>query len=219
MQQGAVCVPASAAGWRRPRADAAPPAQRVLRFYAGKLVARLPKTAAGGTTGAPAAGTTDWHIRLADDDVPVACALIATAEYCHEMVGALARSAAKMLDPPLGAQARARSPRPWTSAPAAMRARAQALLSPGSGARGAARARAGQRGGGGGRVPGRGDGVPVGAGAGHRDAPGRGAGRDDARALGVAGGGAPLPRRPARRAGQLRLPACASCSCCRPQRP
>ncbi|KAK9820837.1 hypothetical protein WJX81_002519 [Elliptochloris bilobata] len=78
--------------------------QRVLRFYAGRLVARLPKTAAGGTTGSAAAGATDWHVRLADDDVPVVCALIATAEYCHEMVGALARSAAKMLDPPLGAQ-------------------------------------------------------------------------------------------------------------------
>jgi hypothetical protein len=181
----------SAAG-RRARADPASRAQRVLRFYAGKLVARLPKTAAGGTTGAAAAGTTDWHIRLADDDVPVACALIATAEYCHEMVGALARSAAKMLDPPLGAQARPRPPPPVRRRP---------LSSGGRGARGAARARAGQRGGGGGRVPGRCDGVPIGAGAGHGDAPGRRAGRDDARALGVAGGGAPLPRRPARRAG------------------
>ena len=85
--------------------------QRVLRFYAGRLVARLPKTPAGGTTGSAAAGTTDWHVRLPDDDVPVVCALIATAEYCQEMVGALARSAAKMLDAPLGAQARARSSR------------------------------------------------------------------------------------------------------------
>lgn len=83
--------------------------QRVLRFYAGRLVARLPKTPAGGTTGSATAGTTGWHIRLPDDDVPVVCAVIATAEYCQEMVGALARSAAKMLDAPLGAQARARS--------------------------------------------------------------------------------------------------------------
>ncbi len=87
-------------------------AQRVLRFYAGKLVARLPKTASGGTTGSAAAGTTDWHIRLTDEDVPVVCALIATAEYCHEMVGALARSASTMLDPPLGNQVRRQQPTP-----------------------------------------------------------------------------------------------------------
>ena len=35
------------------------------------------------------------------------CTLIATAEYCSEVVGALGRSVAKTLDPPFGAQARA----------------------------------------------------------------------------------------------------------------
>ena len=34
--------------------------QRVLRAYAAKLIARLPKTASGGTTGNPGAGTIDW---------------------------------------------------------------------------------------------------------------------------------------------------------------
>lgn len=81
--------------------------QRVLHAYAGKLIARLPKTAAGTTTGAAAAGTVDWYIKLNDEDVVVVCTLITTAEYCCEVVGALGRSVAKTLDPPFGAQVRA----------------------------------------------------------------------------------------------------------------
>lgn len=78
--------------------------QRVLRAYATKLITRLPKTAAGGTTGSAGAGTQDWYIRLNDEDVVVVCTIIATAEYCSEVVGALGRNVAKTLDPPFGAQ-------------------------------------------------------------------------------------------------------------------
>ncbi|CAL8463747.1 g3281 [Coccomyxa elongata] len=76
--------------------------QRVLQQYAAKLVARLPKTAAGGTTGQAAAGTQDWYIKLNDEDTVVVCTIIATAEYCMEVVGALGRSVAKTIDPPFG---------------------------------------------------------------------------------------------------------------------
>ena len=69
-----------------------------------KLVTRLPKTAAGGTTGSAGAGTQDWYIRLNDEDVVVVCTIIATAEYCNEVVGALGRNVSKTLDPPFGAQ-------------------------------------------------------------------------------------------------------------------
>ncbi|KAK9837632.1 hypothetical protein WJX74_001749 [Apatococcus lobatus] len=78
--------------------------QRLLHAYAGKLVGRLPKTNMGLTTGTAAAGSTDWQVKLVDEDVPVVCTIIATAEYCGEVVGALGRSIAKMLDPPFGQQ-------------------------------------------------------------------------------------------------------------------
>ena len=44
------------------------------------------------------------YVRLADDDVTVAAVIIGTAEYCSEVVGALGRNVAKLLDPPLGDQ-------------------------------------------------------------------------------------------------------------------
>lgn len=76
----------------------------MLRAYAGKLIARLPKTTTGGTTGSAGAGTQDWYIKLNDEDVVVVCTIIATAEYCNEVVGALGRNVAKTLDPPFGSQ-------------------------------------------------------------------------------------------------------------------
>ena len=81
--------------------------QRVLRAYAAKLIARLPKTATGGTTGSASAGTQDWYIKLNEEDVVVVCTIIATAEYCNEVVGALGRNVSKTLDPPFGSQVRA----------------------------------------------------------------------------------------------------------------
>ena len=45
------------------------------------------------------------QIKLADEDVPVVCTIVSTAEYCVDVVGALGRNVAKMLDPPFGDQA------------------------------------------------------------------------------------------------------------------
>ncbi len=78
--------------------------QRVVRAYAARLLARLPKTATGGVTGTVTAHATDWHVRLADDDFGGICALIATAEYARDMVGALGRNVAKTVDPPFADQ-------------------------------------------------------------------------------------------------------------------
>ncbi len=44
----------------------------------------------------------DWYIKLNDEDTVVVCTIIATAEYCMEVVGALGRSVAKTIDPPFG---------------------------------------------------------------------------------------------------------------------
>ncbi len=44
----------------------------------------------------------DWYIKLNDEDTVVVCTMIATAEYCMEVVGALGRSVAKTIDPPFG---------------------------------------------------------------------------------------------------------------------
>jgi hypothetical protein len=52
------------------------------------------------------AGTQDWYIKLNDEDVVVVCTIIATAEYCIEVVGALGRSVAKTIDPPFGNKVR-----------------------------------------------------------------------------------------------------------------
>lgn len=78
--------------------------QRVLRAYSGKLIARLPKTASVSVNATASAGTSDWQIKMPDDDIPVVCTIVSTAEYCNEIVGSLGRSVAKMLDPPYGEQ-------------------------------------------------------------------------------------------------------------------
>ena len=41
---------------------------------------------------------------MGDDDIPVVCTIVSTAEYCNDIVGSLGRSVAKMLDPPYGEQ-------------------------------------------------------------------------------------------------------------------
>ena len=76
----------------------------MLRAYSGKLIARLPKTASGSVNATASAGTTDWQIKMPDDDIPVVCTIVSTAEYCSDIVGSLGRSVAKMLDPPYGDQ-------------------------------------------------------------------------------------------------------------------
>lgn len=59
--------------------------QRVLSAYAGELLKRLPKTAAGGTSAQPPYSGTDWHVRLPDEEEGVLCSILATAEYCRCM--------------------------------------------------------------------------------------------------------------------------------------
>ena len=87
-----------------PYAESCSCLQRVLRAYAGKLIGRLPKTASGSVNATASAGTTDWQIKMPDDDIPVVCTIVSTAEYCNDIVGSLGRSVAKMLDPPFGEQ-------------------------------------------------------------------------------------------------------------------
>lgn len=76
--------------------------QRVYRAYAARLLARLPKTASGATSGTAVLGSSDWHIKMSDDDIDVICLIISTAEHCQEMVEQLAKALANRLEPPLG---------------------------------------------------------------------------------------------------------------------
>ena len=46
------------------------------------------------------------QIKMGDDDMTVVCTIIATAEYCSEVVGSLGRSIAKTLEPPYNEQVR-----------------------------------------------------------------------------------------------------------------
>lgn len=78
--------------------------QRVLRAYAGRLLGRLPKTAAGQTTGTASAASSEWHIKLSEEDIGVVCTIVSTCEYCSEVTSALSRQVAKTLDPPFGEQ-------------------------------------------------------------------------------------------------------------------
>ena len=44
------------------------------------------------------------QIKLSDEEIEVVCTIVATAEYCSEIVGALGRSMTKTLDPPFNEQ-------------------------------------------------------------------------------------------------------------------
>ncbi|XP_015688115.1 vacuolar protein sorting-associated protein 53 A isoform X2 [Oryza brachyantha] len=70
--------------------------QRVLKAYASKLYARLPK---GGTGIVAAATGTDGLIRTSDRDEKMICYIVNTAEYCHQTSGELAENVAKMINP------------------------------------------------------------------------------------------------------------------------
>ncbi|PIA33324.1 hypothetical protein AQUCO_04100028v1 [Aquilegia coerulea] len=72
--------------------------QRILRAYAAKLFARLPK---GGTGIVAAATGTDGQIRTSDRDEKVICYIVNTAEYCHKTSGELAENVSKIIDPQL----------------------------------------------------------------------------------------------------------------------
>ncbi|KAG6471073.1 hypothetical protein ZIOFF_072169 [Zingiber officinale] len=70
--------------------------QRILKAYATKLYARLPKGGAGIV--ATATGT-DGQIKTSDRDERMICYIINTAEYCHKTSGELAENVSKIIDP------------------------------------------------------------------------------------------------------------------------
>uniref|UniRef100_A0A061RIS0 Vacuolar protein sorting-associated protein 53 n=2 Tax=Tetraselmis sp. GSL018 TaxID=582737 RepID=A0A061RIS0_9CHLO len=71
--------------------------QRVLRAYAGRLLARLPKTAAGATSGSASNSSTEWQIKLEKSEEPVVCLIANTCDYCYKTVGGLAESVANTI--------------------------------------------------------------------------------------------------------------------------
>ncbi|KAF8413507.1 hypothetical protein HHK36_001497 [Tetracentron sinense] len=79
-------------GKTAPRSDVF---QRILRAYATKLFARLPK---GGTGIVAAATGTDGQIKTSDRDERVICYIVNTAEYCHKTSGELAENVSKIID-------------------------------------------------------------------------------------------------------------------------
>lgn len=70
--------------------------QRILKAYATKLFARLPK---GGTGIVAAATGMDGQIKTSDRDERVICYIVNSAEYCHKTAGELAESVSKIIDP------------------------------------------------------------------------------------------------------------------------
>ncbi|WOK91709.1 hypothetical protein Cni_G00400 [Canna indica] len=70
--------------------------QRILKAYATKLYARLPK---GGTGIVAAATGTDGQIKTSDRDERMICYIVNTAEYCHKTSGELAENVSKIIDP------------------------------------------------------------------------------------------------------------------------
>ncbi|XP_062107064.1 vacuolar protein sorting-associated protein 53 A [Humulus lupulus] len=70
--------------------------QRILKAYATKLFARLPK---GGTGIVAAATGMDGQIKTSDRDERVICYIVNSAEYCHKTAGELAESISKIIEP------------------------------------------------------------------------------------------------------------------------
>ncbi|KAI3459008.1 hypothetical protein Pfo_015671 [Paulownia fortunei] len=70
--------------------------QRILKAYATKLFARLPK---GGTGIVAAATGMDGQIKTSDKDERLICYIVNTAEYCHKTSGELAENVSKIVDP------------------------------------------------------------------------------------------------------------------------
>ncbi|KAG0584269.1 hypothetical protein M758_3G197500 [Ceratodon purpureus] len=66
--------------------------QRVLRAYAGKLVARLPRGQPGLVSG------TEGQVKVSDKDERVICYIVNTAEYCHETAANMGENIAKLID-------------------------------------------------------------------------------------------------------------------------
>lgn len=69
--------------------------QRILKAYATKLFARLPK---GGTGIVAAATGMDGQIKTSEKDEKMICCIVNTAEYCHKTAGELAENVSKIID-------------------------------------------------------------------------------------------------------------------------
>ncbi|TXG52976.1 hypothetical protein EZV62_022145 [Acer yangbiense] len=69
--------------------------QKILKAYATKLFARLPK---GGTGIVAAATGMDGQIKTSDRDERVICYIVNSAEYCHKTSEELAESVSKLID-------------------------------------------------------------------------------------------------------------------------
>ncbi|XP_021890938.1 vacuolar protein sorting-associated protein 53 A [Carica papaya] len=74
--------------------------QRVLKAYATRLFAKLPK---GGMGIVAAATGMDGQIKTSDRDEKVICYIVNSAEYCHKTSGELAESVSKIIDSHLAA--------------------------------------------------------------------------------------------------------------------
>ncbi|CAM8925202.1 unnamed protein product [Rhodiola kirilowii] len=69
--------------------------QKILKSYAAKLYARLPK---GGSGIVAAATGMDGQIKTSDRDERVICYIVNTAEYCHKTSEELAENVSKIID-------------------------------------------------------------------------------------------------------------------------
>ncbi|KAM0937284.1 putative vacuolar protein sorting-associated protein [Dioscorea sansibarensis] len=69
--------------------------KRILRSYATKVYARLPR---GGTGIVAAATGTDGQIKTSDRDERMICYIVNTAEYCHQTSGELAENVSKIIE-------------------------------------------------------------------------------------------------------------------------
>lgn len=72
--------------------------KKLYKSYAATLVSKLPKNAAGQTTGTASVGSTAWHIKLRPEDVPLACLFISTSAHCMRMVQQLEVAIQKRID-------------------------------------------------------------------------------------------------------------------------
>ncbi len=77
---------------------------KLYKAYAAALVSKLPKNAAGQTTGAPSIGSSAWHIKLHAEDVPLVCLFVGTSKHCIRMVQQLEGAIQKRISEELRGQ-------------------------------------------------------------------------------------------------------------------
>ncbi|MEW5319490.1 MAG: hypothetical protein WDW38_010638 [Sanguina aurantia] len=75
--------------------------QRVLGLYAHELLRRLPKNAHGQTSGAASWSSSEWQVKVDEDEEKVLCYILHTAEFCRETVEGLSAAVKKDIKPVL----------------------------------------------------------------------------------------------------------------------